>query len=74
MRSLFVLTVLLTLSACSKKEEAAPAAVDAGVTVAAPSPEVVAGTPTVTETSSVTVTPAVTPVPVTETPAPVVSK
>lgn len=74
MRSLFVLTVLLALTACAKKEEAVPAAVDSAATVVTPSPEVVAGTPTVTETSSVTVAPAATPAPATETPAPVVSK
>jgi hypothetical protein len=73
MRSLFVLTVLLALAACSKKEEAVPAAVDSAATASA-TPEVVAGTPTVTETSSVTVAPAATPAPATETPAPVVSK
>lgn len=73
MRSLFVLTVLLALSACSKKEETAPASVETAPAVSS-TPEVVAGTPTVTETSSVTVTPAAVPTTAAATETPVVSK
>lgn len=74
MRSLFVLTVALALSACPKKEETSTVTVEPSSTVVTLHQEdVVASTPTVTEASSVIVEPA--PTPVTETPvAPTVSK
>lgn len=60
MRSLFVLTVLLALTACTKKEETVSTTVETGPVVATPTPEVDAGTPTVTETSAVNVAPTLT--------------
>lgn len=57
MRSLFVLTVVLALSACAKKEETVQSVVETAPVVATPTPEVVAGTPTVTETPTTSVVP-----------------